>query len=113
MKKKSRTKTIYDEVEQYCKVEWRARYLKNRDRAIVNVLLTHFPSMACIEKERLITFISSAQSYARGFRKVLEDHPEWTNEQEKFEKHVLEEKMELELGYKPGLNEDLEKLKTL
>lgn len=113
MKKKNKTQTTYEEVEKYCKEEYRARYLKNRDRAIVNVLLKHYPEMSQIPKEKLIVFVSEAQTYARSFRKVLEDHPEWTNEIEKENKVILEQRTQLDLGYSPGHNQDVEKLSTL
>lgn len=117
MKKKSRTKTIYDEVEQYCKEEYRARYLKMRNRAVLNLVLPKYPALKAIlegiDKSTLIEFTKDIQTYARGFRQVIEDHPEWTNEQEKYEKMIKEQQAQIDLNYKPGLSEDLEKLKTL
>ncbi len=117
MKKKSKTKTIYDEVEQYCKEEYRARYLKMRNRAVLNLVLPKHPVLrACVEgidKATLIEFAKDIQSYSREFRQVLQAHPEWTNEQEKYEKMIREQETQLALGYTPGLDEDINKLKTL
>jgi len=117
MRKKSKTKTIYDEVEQYCKEEYRARYLKMRNRAVLNLVLPKHPAlkraMEGIDKAILIEFAKDIQTYARGFRQVIEDHPEWTNEQEKYEKMIKEQETQLSLGYQHGLLEDINKLNTL
>jgi hypothetical protein len=117
MKKKSKTKTIYDEVEQYCKEEYRARYLKMRNRAVLNLVLPKHPilkhAVEGIDKAILIEFAKDIQTYARGFRQVLEDHPDWTNKQEKYEKMIKEQQNQISLGYTPGIKEDINKLKTL
>ena len=117
MKKKNKTQTTYDEVEKYCKEEYRARYLKMRNRAVLNLVLPKHPILAQavegIDKAILIEFAKDIQTYARSFRQVLEAHPEWTNEQEKYEKMIKEQQKQIDLGYIPGLFEDKEKLSTL
>jgi len=117
MKKKSRTKTIYDEVEQYCKEEYRARYLKMRNRAVLNLVLPKHPVLEAavkgIDKATLIEFAKDIQTYARSFRQVLEAHPEWTNEQEKYEKMIKEQQTQVDLGYSPGHDQDIKNLNLL
>jgi len=104
MRKKNKTQTTYDEVEKYCKLEYKARYLKMRNRAVVNLILFRFPELQSIPKERLIFFAKEVQTYARAFRQVIQDHPEWLNEQEKYEKMIKEQQTQIDLGYTPGLN---------
>lgn len=117
MRKKSKTQTIYDEVEQYCNEEYRARYLKLRNRAVLNLVLPKHPVLrACVEgmdKATLIEFAKDIQTYARAFRQVLEAHPEWTNEQEKYEKMIKEQSVQLDLGYTPGIHADISKLNKI
>ncbi len=117
MKKKSKTQTTYEEVEKYCKEEYRARYLKMRNRAVLNIVLPKHPALARavegIDKATLIKFAKDIQTYARAFRQVLQVHKEWTNEQEKYEKMIKEQETQINLGYTPGFKEDLEKLSTL
>lgn len=117
MRKKSKTQTTYDEVEKYCKEEYRARYLKMRNRAVLNLVLPKHPILARavegIDKATLIEFAKDIQTYARAFRQVLEAHPEWTNEQEKYEKMIKEQSTQIDLGYEVGYNQDVKNLKML
>jgi hypothetical protein len=117
MKKKSKTKTIYDEVEQYCKEEYRARYLKMRNRAVLNLVLPKHPvlkqAIEGMDKGTLIEFAKDIQTYARAFRQVLEAHPEWTNDQEKYEKMIKEQQTQIDLGYTPGFHEDVKQVQML
>lgn len=117
MRKKSKTQTIYDEVEQYCECEYRARYIKMRNRAVLNLVLPKHPilkqAVEGMDKATLIEFAKDIQTYARAFRQVLEAHPEWTDEQEKYEKMILEQQKQIDLGYTPGINEDISKLSSI
>lgn len=113
MKKKSKQITLYDEVESYCKKEYRARYLKMRNRAIVNMILPGYPELQDIPKDRLMLFAKEVQSYARAFRQVMENHPEWTNEQEKYEKMIKEQQTQINLGYTPGFHQDVNLLSNI
>lgn len=117
MRKKSKEKTIFEEVEKYCKEEYRARYLKMRNRAVLNLVLPKHPILKSavegIDKATLIEFAKDIQTYARAFRQVLQAHPEWINEQEKYEKMIKEQQTQIDLGYTPGLNEDVKNLKLL
>jgi predicted ribosome quality control (RQC) complex YloA/Tae2 family protein len=117
MRKKNKQTTLYDEVEKYCKEEYRARYLKMRNRAVLNLVLPKHPILARavegIDKAILIEFAKDIQTYARSFRQVLEAHPEWTNEQEKYEKMIKEQENQIQLGYTPGYHEDIKNLKML
>jgi len=117
MRKKSKTQTIYDEVEQYCNEEYRARYLKLRNRAVLNLVLPkhHILKQAVegMDKATLIEFAKDIQTYARAFRQVLEAHPEWTDEQEKYEKMIKEQSVQLDLGYTSGIHADISKLNKI
>jgi hypothetical protein len=117
MKKKNKTQTLYEEVEKYCKEEYRARYLKMRNRSVLNLVLPKHPVLAHavegIDKATLIEFTKDIQTYARSFRQVMEAHPEWTNEQEKYEKMIKEQRTQMDLGYNPGFHEDINKLFNL
>lgn len=117
MRNKNKTETIFDEVEKYCQEEYRARYLKMRNRAVLNLVLPKHPVLARavegMDKATLIEFAKDIQTYARAFRQVLEAHPEWTNEQEKYEKMIREQEVQLALGYSPSFHEDNKKLSPL
>ena len=117
MRKKSKTQTVYDEVEEYCEGEYRARYLKMRNRAVLNLVLPKHPSLESVvrgmDKAVLIEFAKDIQTYARAFRQVLEAHPEWIDDQEKYEKMILEQQKQIDLGYTPGLHGDINKLNSI
>lgn len=117
MRKKNKTQTTYDEVEKYCKEEYRARYLKMRNRAVLNLVLPKHKvlkeALEGIDKGLLIEFAKDIQTYARAFRQVIQDHPEWLNEQEKYEKMIKEQQVVLDLGYTPGFHEDVNLLSNI
>lgn len=101
------------EIYQYLLIEPRARFIKNRMRAIVNLLLKDFPELKDIPKDKLVNFIHQAESFNRIFRLVLAEHPELVPEEDKEVKHILEEEKMIELGYETNYHNNVNKLKTL
>lgn len=106
-------KTIYNKVYDYCIAEPRARYIKNRSRSVVNLLLQNYPELKEIPKDKLIDFIHDAESYSRAFRQVLFDNQDLVPDSDKKIKPILEQEKQIELGYTPHYQSDIKKLKSL
>lgn len=107
----------YDLIKKYLETEERARRFKHRDRAIVNIVFKEFYEIALVlkdvKKERIVEFAHRIQSIARTFRKVMEDNPDWWQEDEKQAKIITEQQAILDLGYEVNYHQDIKKLKTL
>lgn len=88
----------HDFVEQYLEGEPKARERKNKNRAIVNLLLMRFPSMK-EHKESLIAIITEASTLDRWWRKILEQRPELRGSDYGHKDTLEHEKMQ-EFGYK-------------
>ena len=100
-------KILRASIEKYLEEEPKARERSNKDRAIVNVLLTdakYFPLQVLvkegkIDRSLLTRFVQDNNSMDRAWRKILEERPELrgSDYEEKAEK---EHDTRLNLGYK-------------
>lgn len=103
---------MYDDLKNYLKKQPLARERKNKDRAIVNLLLEKYPRLALIDKLILIDFVKDHNSYDRAWRKVTEENEELRGKDYN-EKQKLEEKKMIELGYMPNYYQDVKQLSLL
>lgn len=103
---------MYEIILDYLNKEERARWRKNRSRAIVNLLLKEIPELKDIPKEKLCNFIHLADSYDRIFRQVLSDHKELRMADYE-DKEILEQKTMLSLGYSPNYKQDIKQLSLI
>jgi len=98
-------KTVTDELTQYLTTQPLARERKNKDRAIVNLLLTRFQGLrTAIEnnmttKEELTRFVKAHATYDRGWRKVTEENEDLRGSDYE-EKAELEHRTQTDLGYR-------------
>ena len=88
------------EVLNYLKSEVKFRERCNKDRGIVNLLLTKYKTifLADIPKETLISFIQDANSMDRYWRKQTGLNPELRGSDYDTKKLVVQRK-QIELGY--------------
>lgn len=91
-------KILRREIEHYLEVQPLARERKNKDRAIVNVLLARYPQFRALDKKDLVTFVQQHSSMDRSWRKILEERPELRGDDYR-EKNELEEDVKKQLGY--------------
>lgn len=105
-------------VEEYLKTEPKFRERKNKDRGIVNILMGRHAKLADAIRQGFLTkeyFTELMQEYAsmdRAWRQALE-HDSSLRGTDYDDKKVLEQKKQIELGYTPGYDSDIKKLKTL
>ena len=96
-------KTILNELTEYLEDQPLARERKNKDRAIVNLLLRRYPGIAracelgVTSKEEVTNFVKEHNSYDRGWRKVTGDRPDLRGK-DYDEKAELEDRKLEELG---------------
>lgn len=93
-------------VEKYLQDEPRARERKNKNRAVVNLLLKKFPQLSEIPKDRLEDILQEAATLDRCWRWVTE-HRKWLRGADYGSKEELEQKVQIELGYEPGYYRDI------
>ena len=94
------------DIEEYLEQEPKARERKNKDKAIVNVLVRRvgfFTIMKAMKEghithERLVAFVQAHNSTDRAWRKVLEERPELRGS-DYAQKEELEEDVQAQLGY--------------
>ncbi len=87
-------------LEKYLEAEPRARERKNKDRAIVNLLLKTY-SLEHLTKEGLIELCHEFQTYDRAWRMILAEREELRGSDYE-NKTVLEQEKVVELGYEIG-----------
>ncbi|MCK5614536.1 hypothetical protein KAR91_72395 [Candidatus Pacearchaeota archaeon] len=105
-------------VERYLQDQTLFRERKNKDRGIVNLLMRKHSSLDKVVRSgeiRKETIISIVQDYAtldRLWRKSLEDNENLRGE-DYDNKERLSQNKQIELGYMPGHDQDVKKLKSL
>lgn len=96
-----------EELKRYLEEEPRARERSQKDRGIVNVLLKRYPDLASLDKTMLTEFVREHNNMDRSWRKILEENPSLRGSDYN-EKTKLEQQKQIELGYEPGYNQDLQ-----
>ena len=105
-------------VEEYLKRQPLFRERKNKDMGIVNLLMNrHFKLAEAVRLEyltkgQLKEIVQEYASMDRAWRQALEHDPSLRGS-DYGDKDRLEQEKELELGYVPGHDADLKKLKNL
>ncbi len=95
---------LRDAIEKYLIAQPKARERVNKDRAVVNVLLsTHINIYMLIQrgevtKDELVAFVQDYNSMDRAWRKVLEERPELRGSDYE-SKDELEKEVQRSLGY--------------
>lgn len=99
-------KPLKERVKDFLVAEPRARERRNRTRAIVNLLRPGLPE---VERIKLISLIEDAESANRYIRDWQLNDPtlRGTDYQDKT---ALEQRVQLDLGYEPGLPGDVKRL---
>lgn len=82
----------------YLVIQPLARERKNKDRAIVNLLMDEYPELKVIDKNILIEFIRANNHVDRLWRDILVEHEELRGSDYE-EKAILVKKKQRELGY--------------
>lgn len=90
------------ELKTYLENEPRARERRNKDRAIVNLLLKHYPSLASVKKEILVEFVKDHNTLDRSWRQLLQEYPRLRGS-DYDQKEVLVQQKRIELGYEPQI----------
>lgn len=104
--------TNKQKVEHYLEIEPKARERRNKDRALVNLLLkenyvvSDLISRNLITKERLIDFCHEFTNFDRCWRKVTEEREDLRGG-DYDEKTVLEQRAQINLGYEPRYYQDI------
>lgn len=102
---------MFDEIKNYCEKEPKARERRNRDRAMVNLLLKKYPEMLPL-KDKIINICHDFESYSRIWRKVLEECPELRGKDYETKREMVE-KHQIELGYENNYHQNQKLLKDL
>ncbi len=105
-------KTIQDKVKKYLEIYPQARERKNRAKAVYRILgyvVGYEPVLDLVGFGR---HWSTLQSINRQILKVQELYPNLRGTDYE-DKERLEQEKQIELGYVPGFNNDIKKLKTL
>jgi hypothetical protein len=100
------------ELTEYLQSEPRARERTNKDRAIVNLLVAHNPTLKTIDKNVLVDLVKDHNSMDRMWRKILEERPDLRGA-DYWDKEILEQKKILNLGYEVGYSRDKKLLDKL
>lgn len=108
--------TLKNLVLQYLEKEPLFRERRNKDKGVVSLLMRRYPPLAeAIEKgvitKNIVTEI--VQDYAsmdRAWRQTLEHDPALRGS-DYYDKVVLEQAKQIELGYRPGHNADVATIK--
>lgn len=97
---------MYERIKNYLSKEPRARERHLRDRAMINLILEDYPSLAEIPKDTLIVFCQQFESYARIWRKVIEEN-ESLRGSDYETKDIVEQRKQIALGYDPLYNKKI------
>ena len=109
---------IKDLVLQYLEKQPLFRERKNKDRGIVNILISRHYKLGeairtgVVSKEFVTEMVQEYASMDRAWRQALEHDPNLRGK-DYDEKVRLEQEAELRLGYGPGYAADVKKLGTL
>lgn len=109
---------IKESVEEYLREQPLFRERKNKDRGIVNLLGRRYGALGLLLKrgeltvDTVVAIIQDAYSMDRRWRQALQHDPTLRGS-DYDDKEVLEQEAEIELGYVPGHDADVKKLKTL
>lgn len=88
-----------DQLIEYLESEPKARERRNKDRAIVNILIKKYPMLGeSVPKEVLIGFVKEHNSMDRYWRKILEERTDLRGD-DYGDKDGLEIEKQIELGY--------------
>lgn len=105
-------------VQKYLEEQPLARERKNKNRALVNLLLNEYPALTRLypdlenTKRYLIGIVMRAATLDRAWRKTLEEVP-YLRGKDYDQKEVLEQAVELGLGYTPGHDRDVKTLQRI
>lgn len=98
------------DVLDYLKGDPRFRERKNKNVGIANLIMRKYGIE--LPRDKRNDIIGDILTADRSWRKHTNENPELRGK-DYDEKEVLEQKAEINLGYTPGHEEDLKKLKTL
>lgn len=104
--------TTYEKIKGYLEKSTKARERSNKNRFIAYLLDKKYNVGMGISTTTLESLIVDASSYDRAWRQVLQ-HEAHLRGKDYYDKVMLEQDKELELGYMPGHESDIKKLKTL
>lgn len=89
------------------------RERKNKNKFVARMLQKKYPiELETISLQRMEDIVRDANSIDRAWRKALQDNPSLRG-QDYEEKEVLEQEKMVELGYTPGFDQDVKKLRTV
>lgn len=97
-----------DTVRAYLEEEPRARERRNKDRALVNLLIRKYPQLSCIEKSTLTEIVLDYNNADRYWRKTLHEYPHLRGK-DYGTKDIVEQRKELALGYEVGYSIDVKR----
>jgi hypothetical protein len=103
---------LKDKVEKYLEAELKARERVNKDRAIVNILMTLYDTNFGLTKDQLIKFVQDYNSMDRYWRLILADRKDLRGSDYET-KEVVEQRKEIELGYESGYQTSIKNLKMI
>lgn len=103
---------IYEDIKNYIEQEPKGRERRNRDRAMVNLLLVKYPILTEVPKDKLVDFAHDFESYTRIWRQVLSENINLRG-LDYDTKRIVEENYQMNLGYTPGFEQSIRKLKTI
>jgi predicted ribosome quality control (RQC) complex YloA/Tae2 family protein len=101
-----------ERVEEYLKKEPRFRERAHKDRGLANLLMERYPELRDVKKETIIAAVQDYASMDRAWRQTLERQEELRGS-DYHDKVRLEQEKKLDLGYVPGHDQAVKKLKTL
>lgn len=93
--------TLKDIVKDYLEREPKARERKNKDRALVNLLMKRYPALGAVDRTVLIDMVRDYNSMDRAWRQTLEQCSNLRGT-DYDEKEKLEQAKIVDLGYEVG-----------
>jgi hypothetical protein len=88
-------------VEKYLEREPKARERRNKDRALVNLLMERYPELQNVKKETLISAVQDFNSMDRYWRLTLKNRKDLRG-QDYEDKAYYEQREKISLGYESG-----------
>lgn len=89
---------MYNILLEYLKHQPLARERKNKDRAIVNLLINKYPELKEVKKEIIVELVKDYNSMDRYWRDITAQNVSLRGDDYE-DKKVFEQKKQLELGY--------------
>lgn len=105
-------KVIKDEIRRHLVATPGFRERKNKYKGIARLIVDECPPLGDLDRGTLIGVFIKFTTMNRVWNKILQDEPELRGT-DYGDKDVLEQEVELELGYTPGFEQDKKKLQTL